>query len=142
MILDIPRYWQKDRYSCGPRSLFCVAKYFDTGYSWREIKMLAKETADDITDGINQYDMKKLVHFVGLKYRTIKNVTFRKIKNSIEWEIPIICTIDNGDHWIVIKGYDSEYIYINDPVIIAKQKYYIDDFLEIFDAEEAYAISY
>ena len=85
MILDIARSWQKDRYSCGSRSLFCVAQYFETGYSWREIKMLAKETADDITDGIHQYDMKKLVHAVGLKYKTIKNVTLRKIKNSYDF---------------------------------------------------------
>ena len=142
MILDISRTWQKDRYSCGSRSLFCIAKYFEVVNSWWEVKTLTKELVVDITKGINGNEMKGLIHTVGLKYKTIKNVTLRKIKNSIEWEIPIICTVDDESHWLVIKGIDEEYVYINDPALITPQVYYKDLFFETLDAEEAYSISY
>jgi len=140
MILDFNRNIQRNNFTCGHRSVFGIAKHFGL-VEWTDVKRISKELGIYESDGTTNAEIKKLIRAVGLRYRTIENLTERKIRNCINKGYPILCSIDNEKHWSVIKGIDLENIYMNDSSIIRTQKHSIDDFISnVLDADVAYEI--
>lgn len=40
---------------------------------------------------------------------------FKKLKQLVSSDIPVIAIVDNGNHYVVVYGYDENNIYVNDP---------------------------
>lgn len=99
-MLELSQSTQRNDYSCGLRTIYSIAQYFDYVSYYSEIIQYAKDLEIDFKLGINEWELRDLIKYIGLKVLTRKNLNIKKIKNSINKERPVICSIRNGTHWI------------------------------------------
>jgi ABC-type bacteriocin/lantibiotic exporter with double-glycine peptidase domain len=108
------RSLQLDGYSCGVQAAFSILKYYGKARSPKKIDKLLK--------AYNRgYASEKAIYALfrerGLKISLRKKATLSTIKESIlDYEAPMLTTIDDFDHWVVVYGYSKDRIYVLDSV--------------------------
>jgi hypothetical protein len=114
--LELRRFNQVDRYSCGIQCAYSILDYF---------KLLTNE--GELDDFINKngtdFDIiKNIFQNYGLGISEKYDSSLRDIKNLIDREFPLLTTINDTEHWIVIYGYSMNnkgisHLFIMDPVL-------------------------
>jgi ABC-type bacteriocin/lantibiotic exporter with double-glycine peptidase domain len=113
-FLDMDRSMQLDGYSCGVQSTYSILKYYGKARS-----------IDNVDNQLNAYDrgyasetsIYKLFRTRKLKISKRSKATIATIKEAIDdYEAPMLTTIDNESHWIVVYGYSKSKIYVLDSV--------------------------
>lgn len=140
MKLKLPRIIQLTSYHCGPMCISSIGLYFKKLNKPSEIYSILENLNLDVTRGTDTPEMKKILKQLGLKSKNHYNITIEKIKEIIIKGNPILATVDDWEHWVVIKGIDDNFVWIMDSVLYKKQKYTHKEFLEILDNEEVYEI--
>lgn len=99
---------------------FDLADKVYLGYS----KNYNKETKD-FYDNFLDNPEKQVVLFAN------ENEALKKLKQLVSQNIPVIALIDNGNHYVVVTGYDDKTISYNDPDISSEQqkKIAVEDFI-------------
>lgn len=113
-------------YSCGASCLESVLTFFGYNVSENEIIKIAGTTKKD---GTLVKGIIKAARKYKLKYRMHENMVIQDIKDCVDSNTPCMLAIqayrDNKEinyeddwkdgHWVVPIGYDSKYIYFEDP---------------------------
>lgn len=135
---------QRRDFSCGAAALATVFKYY-----WREtvteelfLTLIARrlsldELKERIQNGLTLTDLKKAAELV--KYSAvIGRLTLEKLGES---KLPLIVgiTVNNYDHFVVVRGVVGEYVYVADP-IYGKQRVPTDIFAERWQQNAILAI--
>lgn len=115
--LEIRRFTQIDWYSCGIQCAYAILDYFDLLESANELNKYKNK------DGTDYEIIKKIFFDYGLKVSEKYNSTFQDIKASIDDGFPILTTINNTNHWVVLYGYSFQknkitHLYIADPSLV------------------------
>lgn len=99
-ILPVPAYRQLQTYTCGAVAVKMVCDFFKINRSFRAI---LKE-CNTSEDGTSQ---SSIIRFLRrhVSVSRIKDISFGDIIGQLDKGRPIIATIYDGDHWIVVSGY-------------------------------------
>ena len=114
VIPGIKRSVQLDGYSCGAQCAYAILKYFGKA---RSIKAVIKALGTSIEQGTDTGPILRLLRERGLRVSVNKNAKLRNIYEAIDKQCPILISVDDGDHWVVIYGYSDDAIYILDPAL-------------------------
>ncbi len=109
VVLKMKRSVQLDSYSCGAQCVYMILNYFNTDKTLNEIKESLNTTETNGTD------TKQILNYLinnGLDVQIYEKVTISSIQESISNGYPILITIDEGDHWIVVYGYSDDGIFV------------------------------
>jgi hypothetical protein len=106
-VLRIPGYRQCDPASCGYAAGMMALRYFYPRRSdeafWKKFPRLEHEDPDKRLTP--QGTLVRALRNSGVGVTVSNRLTFDKIMKYIEKGFPIITTIYNGNHWVVIYGY-------------------------------------
>lgn len=117
VFLEMERAIQIDHYSCGVQATYSILKYYGRARSIPNIEKLLNAYNRGYTSESSIY---KLLRERKLKISKRNNANFSSIKESIdEYEAPMLSTINDGDHWIVIYGYSPKSIFVLDSAPIS-----------------------
>jgi ABC-type bacteriocin/lantibiotic exporter with double-glycine peptidase domain len=111
VVLQMKRSVQLDSYSCGAQSVYMILNYFNTDKTLNEIKESLNTTEPDGTD------TKKILNYLlknKLDVQIYEKATISSIQEAISNGFPMLITIDEGDHWVVVYGYSDDGIYVLD----------------------------
>ncbi len=114
VIKNIKRSMQLDRYSCGAQCAFMILQYFGKDDSIDNVK---KELNVSKTDGVDTEPILDLFKKKGLNVRVNENAKLNDIRNAIDNNWPMLISINDGDHWVVVYGYSENFIWVLDPAI-------------------------
>lgn len=111
VVLNMKRSIQLDGYSCGAQVVYSILDYYGINKSLDEIIKSLKTTEKNgtNTERILDYLMKN-----GLDVKINDKGTFSFIKNTINKGYPMLITVDDGEHWVVIYGYSNKGVYVLD----------------------------
>ncbi len=110
----IKRSVQLDKYSCGAQSASVILDYFDKTKPIDKVKQLLGTTKKDGTDTdpiLNLFKQNNLNVDVNEK------AELNDIYESVDEGNPILISVYDGEHWIVVYGYSDDSIYVLDPSI-------------------------
>jgi ABC-type bacteriocin/lantibiotic exporter with double-glycine peptidase domain len=114
VIPGIKRSVQLDGYSCGAQCAYAILKYYGKA---RSINAIKKALGTSIEEGTDTGPILRLLRKRGLRVSIKKDATLRNIYEAIDNQWPILISVDDGDHWVVIYGYSEDGIYILDPAL-------------------------
>jgi ABC-type bacteriocin/lantibiotic exporter with double-glycine peptidase domain len=112
VLLNMKRSIQLDSYSCGVQCVKMILNYYSIIKTPGEIKRGLKTKKEEGTDTepILNYLRKS-----GLKVSVNKNAVLSNIHFAIANSNPVLISIDNGEHWIIVYGYSANSIFTLDP---------------------------
>ncbi len=112
VVLKMKRSVQLDSYSCGAQCVFMILNYYGIDISFETVVGELKTNDKDGTD------TKPILRFLkknGLEVVVNEKTNLSYIKATIDNGAPLLISVNNGDHWIVIYGYSKEGIFVLDP---------------------------
>jgi len=113
--LEMDRFIQLDGYSCGVQSAYAILNYYGKARSINNIENILGAYDRGYASEKTIY---KLFRERNLKISKRNKATIKTIKESIdEYESPMLTTIDNTEHWIVVYGYSKSSIFVLDSII-------------------------
>jgi len=133
--IPLPDVSQKEDYSCGASALESLLNYYGKG-SIKEKKVIKLLDMDD--DGIEPYQIRKLLKRVHINYVEYKLMTMKQLIKCLNKNIPVMMMIQawhyekgyydyrkefNDGHWVIAIGYDNKNIYFEDPSLITLRGY-------------------
>ena len=112
VLLDMKRSVQLDSYSCGAQCVYMILEYNNI-----------HKTLDQILKGLNTSkrngtDTGSILNYLranGLRVAINKQSKITYIHSAIDNLDPILISVDEGEHWVVIYGYNKDGIFILDP---------------------------
>jgi ABC-type bacteriocin/lantibiotic exporter with double-glycine peptidase domain len=113
-ILDFKRSIQCDSYTCGVHSVAMIVRYF--GYS-TPFKELKRELNCTPARGTPVHAMIKAMRSRRLRVRHNYRMRFRELQASLRRRELLLVHLD-GDHFGVVHGFDSQFVYLADPSIV------------------------
>ena len=123
---------QQRDFSCGAAALATILnKYWGENVSETALlvgiarTLTAEELEDRINNGLSLTDLKRLLERFGYQ-AVLGRLTIDKLRDS---KIPLLVgiTVNDFDHFVVIRGADDDYVYIADPAV-GKMRVPIADF--------------
>ena len=111
VVLNMKRSVQLDSYSCGAQCVYMILNYFNKDKTLNEIKESLNTTETNGTD------TKQILNYLinnGLDVQIYEKATISSIQESISNGYPILITIDECDHWVVVYGYSDDGIFVLD----------------------------
>lgn len=139
-ILAIKKSMQLNRFSCGIHSAFMILSYYNKISNPNQIKydmkLLKKE-------GIDTEPLLKIFKNFGCTVSVNIKANISDIAKSVNNGKPILISVDDGEHWVVIYGYSKSSIYVLDPSIFSsiKCRWEIKTFLSRWDEDWIAVIS-
>ena len=121
VLLDMKRSVQLDSYSCGAQCVYMILEYNNI-----------HKTLDQILKGLNTSkrngtDTGPILNYLranGLRVAINKQSKLTDIHSAIDNLNPILISVDEGEHWVVIYGYKSDGLFILDPSRKAIQNFW------------------
>ena len=126
-LLNVPDVMQATDYTCGPSSLSAVLSYYSIIYREMELAKMAK-TIEDF--GTGPQDMVNAIRSLNISASMYENMTVTDLENSINNNRPVIVLFQawaddpmaypydfEDGHYVVVIGYDQNYLYFEDPWI-------------------------
>jgi len=125
VCLDVPNRTQIDSYSCGLCSALMVADFYSIRVPQARISRFDEKHRDGTTAG----PLTRFLRGNGLSVRSYSDGRgrFATIINAIDAGMPVIVSVtllknlfrrEDGEHYIVVCGYDSEYFLVSDPSLV------------------------
>ncbi len=111
VVLKIKRSIQLDNYSCGAQCVYVILNYFQKDKTLNEIKESLNTTE---TDGTATKQILNYLIRNGLDVQINEKNTISSIQESIGNGYPMLITIDEGDHWVLVYGYSDDGIFVLD----------------------------
>ena len=111
VVLNMKRSIQLDNYSCGAQCVYMILNYFNKYKTLNEIKESLNATETDGTD------TKQILNYLvenGFDVQINEKGAISSIQDAIEKGYPILITVDEGDHWVVVYGYSDDGIFVLD----------------------------
>ncbi len=125
---------QQRDFSCGAAALATVLNYY-WGENVSETALLviiarilsAEELSDRVLNGLTLTDLKNVAQTGGYT-AVLGKLSIEKLAES---KLPLVVaiTVNDYDHFVVVRGMDDEYVFIADP-IFGKKKVLIETFQE------------
>ncbi len=112
VLLDMKRSIQLDAYSCGAQCVYVILEYYKIHKTLDEI---LKGLNTSKRDGTDTEPILNYLKFNGLKVSVNTNSRLSSIHSAINSLNPGLISVDDGEHWVVIYGYNKEGIFILDP---------------------------
>ena len=112
VLLDMRRSVQLDSYSCGAQCAFMILNYYSIEKTLKEISKGLKTTKKDGTD---TEPILNYLRGCGLKVSVNKNAVLSEIHSAIANSHPILISIDESEHWVIVYGYSTNSIFVLDP---------------------------
>lgn len=112
ILLDINKSVQLDRFSCGIHSAFMILNYFNKVKYLREINYNLEHLKKD---GIDTEPLLKIIRNFNCSVKVNSNAFLSDITKSINDKNPILISVDDGEHWVVVYGYSMNSIFVLDP---------------------------
>ncbi len=113
LIPGIKKSVQLDAYSCGAQCAYVILDYYDKSNS---IDAVIKELGTN-KEGTDTEPILKLFIKNGLNVYVNEKAKLTDIYSAIDNNYPILISVDEGEHWVVIYGYSDENIFVLDPSI-------------------------
>ena len=111
VVLKMKRSIQLDAYSCGAQCVYMILHYFEKDKTLNEIKESLHTTETDGTD------TKQILNYL-VKNKLDVQINGKGAISSIQDAIgngyPVLITVDDGDHWVVVYGYSDDGIFVLD----------------------------
>ncbi|MEJ2104798.1 MAG: cysteine peptidase family C39 domain-containing protein [Ignavibacteriaceae bacterium] len=112
VLLDMKRSIQLDSYSCGAQCVYMILEYYKI-----------PKTLDEILKGLNTSkkdgtDTEPILNYLrinGLKISINIRSKLFNIHSALDKLNPILISVDYGEHWVVIYGYNKDGMFILDP---------------------------
>lgn len=111
IIPNIYKSIQRDSYSCGVHSVKSIIRYCDKSYSLKFIKRLLNTTVEK---GTNQTSIENFFRKIGIRYKINTSASLKNIEEELVQMRPVLITVDDCEHWVVIYGYTNSYFYVLD----------------------------
>ncbi len=130
--LDMNRYIQLDEYTCGVQATCAILDYYGKARSIKNVEKILKVHQRGY---VSESAMFKLFRDRGLKISVRHNATLRTIKEAIDdYEAPLLTTIYDFEHWIVVYGYSQSSIFVLDSLLEHRRvKWSKEDFKYCWD---------
>jgi ABC-type bacteriocin/lantibiotic exporter with double-glycine peptidase domain len=112
VLLDMKRSVQLDSYSCGAQCVYMILQYYKIHKTPAEI---LKGLNTSKRDGTDTEPILNFLKFNGLKALVNINTELSDIHSAINSMNPILISVDEGEHWVVIYGYNKDGFFILDP---------------------------
>ena len=112
VLLDMKRSVQLDSYSCGVQCVYMILNYFSIENTLGEISKGLKTTKKDGTD---TEPILNYLRGCGLKVSVNKYAVLSDIHSAIANSRPILISVDESEHWVIVYGYSANSIFILDP---------------------------
>ncbi len=131
-ILKITKSMQMNRFSCGIHSAFMILSYYNKTSNPNQIKYNMKLLKKE---GIDTEPLLKILKNFGCTVSVNIKANISDIVKSVNERKPILISVDDGEHWVVIYGYSNSSIYVLDPSIFSsiKCRWEIKTFLSRWD---------
>jgi ABC-type bacteriocin/lantibiotic exporter with double-glycine peptidase domain len=115
VVLDgMPRCVQVNDWSCGVECVRAVLTYYDVPLSFQKIVRIAGATDEE---GTPAGGIRKVLRRQGLTVHTFNKGRLRDLREAIDDGCPIIATVHDGGHYVVVYGYDSENLFVMNPSV-------------------------
>ena len=111
LLVKINRSIQVDSFSCAVQAVYSILNYYNINRSHDEIASKLGTTEEDGTD------TEPILNYLrSLKLKVIINekATIDTIKESINKLSPVLITIDDWEHWVLIYGYSENRLFLLD----------------------------
>lgn len=112
VLLDMKRSVQLDSYSCGAQCVYMILQYYKIHKTLVEI---LKGLNTSKRDGTDTEPILNFLKLNGLKASVNTNSGLSDIHSAIKSLNPVLISVDDGEHWVVIYGYNKEGFFILDP---------------------------
>jgi ABC-type bacteriocin/lantibiotic exporter with double-glycine peptidase domain len=112
VLLDMKRSIQLDAYSCAAQCVYVILEYYRINKTLVEI---LKGLNTSKRDGTDTEPILNYLKSNGLKVSVNTNSRLSNIHSAINNRNPILISVDDGEHWVVIYGYNKDGIFILDP---------------------------
>jgi predicted double-glycine peptidase len=140
-IIDFPEVRQSTNYTCGVSALQAVLYYYGVSYNEHELEVLIGTT---YYGGTTPVQIINFCRSLGFLVNVRSQMTIKQLETDIDQKIPIIVvfqawdenpTVNYHDIWVdghysVVIGYNTEYLFFEDPSIIGKGKILKKSFLK------------
>ena len=143
--LDVPLIQQKDNFSCATTALAMVMSYYDKKiYTANEVWSASGSKSTEVRrKGNDIYGLKKAAKKYGFTdYEFRNNLSTDDLRVYIAQGIPVVVNIrnyfSNSSHAVVVTGYDTKNLYINDPNHMSSYRKNYQYFLENWWAHLSY----
>jgi ABC-type bacteriocin/lantibiotic exporter with double-glycine peptidase domain len=132
VILDMYRFIQLNRYSCGLVSSFVILNYYGKVDSIDDILYDRRLLAQD---GIDTEPLLSILKANGVKVTVNKNADIDDIKAALIERKPILISIDKGEHWVVVYGFSEDRIFVLDSSLTSSIRcsWTYEEFLDRWD---------
>jgi len=111
VVLKMKRSVQLDSYSCGAQSVYMILSYYDKNKTLNEIKESLNTTELDGTG------TKQILNYLisnGLDVQINEKGAISSIQAAIGNGYPVLITVDDEDHWVIVYGYSDDGIFVLD----------------------------
>ena len=112
ILLDMKRSIQLDAYSCAAQCVYVILEYYRINKTLVEI---LKGLNTSKRDGTDTEPILNYLKLNGLRVSVNTNSRISNIHSAINSWNPILISVDDGEHWVVIYGYNKDGIFILDP---------------------------
>lgn len=112
VVLPLERVVQLDGYSCGVQSAYMVLRYHGRA---RSINGVLRQL-DTGTDGTSAAALTRLFRARGLTVGMHRRARFVDIERRIDAGTPLVVSLYDGGHWVVVYGYSRQHVYVADPL--------------------------
>ncbi len=116
LLKDVPHYYQKYIYTCGPASLKMVLGYLGTSSHRDVLRKMANSSEDT---GTNYSGMIEAVRLHNHRCFVKKGATLDDVRYFLEMNLPVIVNLyldkEKVGHFSVVVGLSDKFITLNDP---------------------------
>jgi len=112
VLLEMKRSIQLDSYSCAAQCVYMILDYYKIPKTLEEI---LKGLNTSKRDGTDTKPILNYLRINGLKVSINTRSKIFHIHSAIDNFNPMLISVDDGEHWVVIYGYSGDGIFILDP---------------------------
>jgi hypothetical protein len=102
VVLKVKRHLQPDLWSCGIRSTFTILYYY------KKLKNIIELKEFESREGTDTPVIEEMLNKYGLVLEQIFNSQMSDLAQAIDAGCPVLTTINDAEHWIVIYGYEKD----------------------------------
>lgn len=102
-LQGFPTSIQLDAYSCGPQCTYAILQYFKKRCAEEEVE----EALETESDGTDPWAIRRVLREYKLKYESLTPISMKSLERAIDRGRPVLISIDDDDHYSVVKGYSD-----------------------------------
>lgn len=131
VLRRISRSIQLDRYSCAAHAVKSILDFYHKSLSIPEI---IKLLGTDSKEGTDTDPILNLFRQLGFDFTIEENADLNTIRTYLTQKIPLLITVDDWEHWVVIYGISRDKVFIIDShPLVFKSGISINKFVDRWD---------